>query len=63
MDRANVTAKQELLDSTDVAAAMDFLPQDVDENGIEIKTFVFDDDDRPPHLGPIEVWAIFWEYY
>lgn len=58
MDATNVTVKHELLESTNVSTAADFLPQDVDENGVEMKSFVFDDDDRPPHLGPSEVRAI-----
>lgn len=58
MDATNVTAKQELPASTDVTTDMDFLPQDVDENSIEMKTFAFDDDDCPLHLAPSEVSAI-----
>lgn len=55
MDAANVIVKPEPSDSIDVSTAVDFLPQDVDENGIEMKSFEFEDDDRPPHLGPREV--------
>lgn len=52
MDASNVTVKEEPPETADLFTAMDSLLHDVEENGIEMKTFVFDTGDGPPQLMP-----------
>ncbi|KAH7699020.1 hypothetical protein AAVH_33880, partial [Aphelenchoides avenae] len=52
MNATNLTVKEEPPETVDVFPATDSLQHDVEENGIEMKTFVFDGSDGPPQLMP-----------